>query len=961
MKYLKIIILSIVVLLSYSPITARGNLSPFLNSLENKPDSSVTVVVLLDNIETEDQIYQVSQSKLLKRADRIKSVITNLKSFNSPNKNAVESFLRTHSAAEIVEHWIIPAYTANLTLSEIAQLSTMPGVKLVFENVNLTYDPPVSKSPAPLSAGSTISNELYLLNIPYLWQKGLKGSGRLICSFDTGVDYDHPALYGKWRGVNHSLAESWFSKVAPGSFPFDATGHGTHTMGIMVGALEADSFGVAPEAKWISAGVIDQGQSLSMTISDILAAFEWALNPDGDINTTDDVPDVILNSWGIPRGLFVPCEDRFWGVIDNVEAAGIVTIFAAGNEGPTPKSLRDPADRATTAVNAFAVGAVDINKNVAAFSSRGPSSCDTTQVKPEVVAPGVSIRSTAKDGGFTYMSGTSMAAPYIAASVALIRQYNPEATVEEIKYALLNSALDLGAAGEDNDYGHGLVDMSKVLDYIPSPIDPEVNIVSTNVGASEYAMPGETFDLRLTLNNPPANLETINGTITALQNNYVTLVNDIATFYFGIGNAYAVNTTPITIRFDSSLYHGQVIDFSLVVSTDDFDYVDTLSFSMVVGLNPIGSTLDMANNELGLTVSDFGQFGFAPGSIFNLAQNGFTFAGGSNLLYEAGLVVGRNSLQLSSGIRDIDGKVKLSDFVPKKDLSGATLDYDNNLISTATINDSRSSVPIPININQKIIMNNDQNYDRYVIFDYKIVNPSPEIITNLYFGMMTDFDLSDNDHYSYNADLKMAYQYNDDSLYVGLVDLKNINNFRPLANGAQKIGFSKFDLFEIISSSNNLTSLDGDLMSYVGSSAFNLPPYAEYQTAFALVVGINEAELFENAALAKTRFDIITSVNDDLTNVLPDNFELFQNYPNPFNPETKISFSLENGADCKLEVFNINGQKVTTLHDGFLEAGYYDFAWNATGENGVKVASGVYLYRLTNADKSAVKKMVLLK
>ena len=86
----------------------------------------------------------------------------------------------------------------------------------------------------------------------------------------------------------------------------------------MVGSTPTDTFGVAPDAEWIAAGVVDQGRNLNGTFSDILAAYQWALDPDDDPNTTDDVPDVILNSWGFPKGLFVPCDDTFWGVIDNV-------------------------------------------------------------------------------------------------------------------------------------------------------------------------------------------------------------------------------------------------------------------------------------------------------------------------------------------------------------------------------------------------------------------------------------------------------------------------------------------------------------------------------------------------------------------------------------------------------------------------------------------------------------------
>jgi len=304
-------------------------------------------------------------------------------------------------------------------------------------------------------------DSLKLLNVPYLWSKGLKGEGRLVCSFDTGVEKDHPVLSSKWRGRHNNVPASaaWFSNATTDTIPTDKSGHGTHTMGLLVG----DIFGVAPEAEWITAGVIDQGESLGTMISDILMAFEWTLNPDGDTNTTNDVPDVISNSWGIPIGLFTPCDETFNTAIDNVEAAGIVVVFAAGNEGSwSVPNLRSPADRATSSTNAFAVGAVSNSKAIAGFSSRGPSSCNG-EIKPEVVAPGVYVRSSYKGGGYAYKSGTSMAVPYIAGLAVLYRQYDPDASVEEIKNAIINSCTDLGSPGEDNTYGYGLPDASRLL------------------------------------------------------------------------------------------------------------------------------------------------------------------------------------------------------------------------------------------------------------------------------------------------------------------------------------------------------------------------------------------------------------------------------------------------------------------------------------------------------------------
>ena len=93
--------------------------------------------------------------------------------------------------------------------------------------------------------------------------------------------------------------------------------------------------------------------------------------------------------------------------------------------------------------------------------------------------------------------------------------------------------------------------------------------------------------------------------------------------------------------------------------------------------------------------------------------------------------------------------------------------------------------------------------------------------------------------------------------------------------------------------------------------------------------------------------------NDDN---LPEGFELSQNFPNPFNPTTEISFSLPDPADVRLEIYNIMGQRVEMLAEGYYEAGDYNVLWD-----GSDVASGVYFYRLDAGTYSAVKKMVLVK
>ena len=964
-QFVQSIFICLILLITSSSSASGSVLSPGLTDIieKNQSDSVFTVLIILDNDNQKNGQNFNAALSTKNRSEKIKSVISYLTSYKSDSQSDIHDFLKERSKSDIIKHWIVPAFTAELSTADIALLSQQPGISRIVENIQLSFDSPVKSAPAPISASVAVSNELTMMNIPTLWNRGLKGTGRLVCSFDTGVDGVHPALASKWRGNNSSLESSWFSKVAPDSLPYDVTGHGTHTMGVMVGAMDADSFGVAPEAEWISAGVIDQGRSLSMTISDIIEAFQWALNPDGDTTTTDDVPDVILNSWGIPKGLFFPCDDTFWGVIDNVEAAGVVTIFAAGNEGPEPMTLRSPADRASTALNSFCVGAVNHNMEVAGFSSRGPSSCNPSQIKPEVVAPGVNIRSSTKGGGFMYMSGTSMAAPYIAGIVALIRQYNPEATVEQIKNAFIQSAIDLGTDGDDNGYGHGFVDVANILNYIPSPYQPEFIIQSTSFAGNTYIMPGESSELNITLLNPVGNVSSTTGQIQAFNKSGVIIENDISNFFFGIGGTIAQNSVPYELTFDSSFYHGQELEFNLIITPQNGLAIDTIAFTLTVGLPAGGEVAGHTNSKLQVSVSDFGQFGFAPGSIYNLNGDGFSFNGSGNLLYESGLVVGRSALQMSTSIRDENGNFKATDFSPVVSLSDSEISYEGGESRTAVFKDINSEIQIPIEISQETIHYNNPGEEGILVVSYSVTNKTIESITGLYFGQLHDFTLSDNDMIEYDELLSLLYQRNSSNMFVGVVNLKNISTFKVFDNADTKIGFSKSELMVLLSDNNNSINdtISGDLMFLSSTSRFNLSPGESYEAVYAYVCGNSLNELYDNAVLAKEKYDLATDIKDNFAGQLPDNFILNQNYPNPFNPTTTISFQLAKTSDVNLEIFNVLGRKVKTLHNGQLHSGEHKFEWDATDNNEQQVASGIYFYRLDDGTHSASQKMTLLK
>ena len=408
------------------------------------------------------------------RAVRHQIVVDQLRAVAARSQNSVREALSQLVATGEVEgftsHWITNCFIVNGTVNAINQLSDHPDVDYVELNFQAATIEPVRTARQPLdSDANTPPPGIVAINATRVWYElGVTGAGALVGDLDTGADGTHPALAARWRGNFAPVAQCWRSPINGSSTPVDNNGHGTHTCGTMVGACSSGTFdttGVAPAARWIADDAIaaNTGTTLDNAVID---AFEWFADPDGNSGTIEDVPDVINNSWGVYAGFsgYTDCDARWDNVIRACETASVVCNFSAGNEGPSAQTLRSPANAVYDSVTFFSIGAVDAGTGsfpytVADFSSRGPSDCNTSIIKPEVCAPGVNVYSSVPGGGYdgTY-SGTSMAGPHVAGLVALMRSANPNADVRVIKSIIMRTARDEGTAGKDNNYGWGFID-----------------------------------------------------------------------------------------------------------------------------------------------------------------------------------------------------------------------------------------------------------------------------------------------------------------------------------------------------------------------------------------------------------------------------------------------------------------------------------------------------------------------
>jgi subtilisin family serine protease len=341
--------------------------------------------------------------------------------------------------------WVLNGFSVTATRAVIAELALNADVaQISADDLNI------------VPALGTPEANIGLVSAPALWSQGFLGQGVVVANMDSGVDVSHPDLAARWRGGGNSWFDPYNQHPAA---PVDLSGHGTQTMGVMVGGdAGGTTIGMAPGAQWIAVKIFnDQGAS---TATAIHQGFQWLLDPDHN-PATADAPQVVNNSWafGTP-GCFLDFEPD----LQSLRAAGILPVFAAGNGGPSSSTSYSPANNPS----AFAVGAINNSSQVYAYSSRGPSTCggSAKQVYPDVVAPGVNIRTSDLFSFYISTSGTSFAAPHVAGALALLLSAYPGLSAADQAAALTGSAQDLGAPGPDDVTGYGRVDVLAAFNWL---------------------------------------------------------------------------------------------------------------------------------------------------------------------------------------------------------------------------------------------------------------------------------------------------------------------------------------------------------------------------------------------------------------------------------------------------------------------------------------------------------------
>ncbi len=448
--------------------------------------------------------------------------------------------------------------------------------------------------PAILDELDEIVPGVNIVNAPAVWDMGYTGAGVLVAIIDTGINYNHPDLSDHLWDGGVDYPYHGYDFYNNDNNPIDDHGHGSHCSGTTLGdGTMGSQTGVAPDATLMGLKVFNAwGNGVE---ADTWAALDFALANGADVTS-------LSAGWhylsGTVRATF---RDHY----DILDAAGVVSIVAAGNERAwgyaVPENVRTPGDcpppwlhpdqtEPGTTSGVITAGATNDNDTIASFSSFGPVTWGSVPgymdfdwnpgqglLKPDLCAPGVDVKSCNMSNGYTFMSGTSMATPNIAGAAALLLSSEPTLTPAQICEALEMSAVDLGPNGKDNDFGSGRIDCEAAITWLGNLAD--INVI-LNPLYTPYYVPSSggllEFDVRIN-NSYDVNTAGIvwteailpNGTIYPIQSYDVTYQPGVSIVVEGAMQNVPANAPAGSYQF---VVHAGLM-FGTPVDTEQFEFI----------------------------------------------------------------------------------------------------------------------------------------------------------------------------------------------------------------------------------------------------------------------------------------------------------------------------------------------------------------------------------------------------
>lgn len=634
-------------------------------------------------------------------------------------------------------------------------------------------------------------------------------------------------------------------------------------------------------------------------------------------------------------------------IVNAAWSAGVVICGSAGNEG-----LEIPRYPASYD-NVVSVAASDQSDNKSSFSNYHST--------VDITAPGSSILSTVYNNSYTAYSGTSMSSPITAGTVGLIRSKYPGWTPQQVVDRLLLGVDSIYTQnpGYIGKLGTGRVNAFKCLSD-----QPIVSIISYTHNDSVYGNNdkvyeiGEKIPILMTYKNIWLAGNNVSLRLTTTDPD-VELVKD--SIFVGNLAAYGTYTTSISNTFEvkakSTCPFDKVVTFR--VNTSSNAYPNNLSNTITITFRQGWATHNINNLTLSLTKDG------AVGKKTQAYGSGLFIPGNTlNQMLEGGLMIGINNTKVSDVCRRGQAPSNMSDtdFVALNAYTMNTPGSYSQQDGFGLFNDDGAgSNKIGVTVTSRSYAWNSSQDANYIILRYAIKNTSGSSISNLYAGIYMFYfpgGNTSNNIATLDTLNKLGYSFNNTTSnpHLGIAILSEQNlNFKAMNSSEVLNGFTTQEKWDAMSNGISVSSQGPGVTCFViAAGPLNINSNDSAIVGFVVVKGNDLNELRTNTITARNKYNLIGI--EQISNQIPEKFELFQNYPNPFNPATKIKFSLPKNDFVKIKLYDIIGREVAVLVNNELKAGIYEFNYEA-----MNLSSGVYFYKIETNYFTDVKKMILLK
>lgn len=827
-------------------------------------------------------------------------------------------------------------YTADLHIEKAISKLLASGI-LVYAEPH--FVPKTTYSPNDPLATPSGQYHLQTINAFNAWDVNRGDSAIVIGITDTGTDPTHNDLFNNIKrnyndpvdGVDNDLDGyidnymGWDVGVDDNDPTWQANAHGVHVSGLA--AASADNSiggaGVGFNCKFLPVKIADASGAL-------IAAYE------GIKYAADHGCDVINCSWG-GSGASVYGQN----IIDYATInKNCLVVCAAGNDGLDEDFYPAAFNYVLSVANTTQTDTKFFNSNYGYFI--------------DVCAPGDNVSSTWPGNLYVSSSGTSMSSPVVSGAAAIVKKQFPSYNGLQVGQRLKVTCDDIYPANPAylNKLGAGRINLFRAL---TDPATPGVVFTDEVISDhnDEAFLNGDTLFITGKFINYLDPTVALNVTVTPLSSYAVTIDN---TTSLGVINTLASknnNTDPFTFKLTGAIPINQLIDFEVLMQ--DGAYTAKQYISIYINVDYINITV----NDVYTTATSKGKIGYNQDA--QVQGLGFSYKG-TDLLYEAGLMIGKDTAHVSDCVRG-SNPTPDADFATMNRIIKQVPSVSSDFDTQAKMNDNLSPGPLPIEVEQNTYAWSSVPNTQFVIWEYVLRNTHPtDTVKNIYAGIFADWDIDGGTYAenrsAFDAATKMGYCYYTapGGNYAGIKLLTNTAppNFYAVdnvagGNGGFDLtnGFDVREKYKTLSTPRLAAGVSGtgsDNINIMGSGPFTLGPNETVKVAFAIIGGDSLPNLISAANQAQIKYDSIlpTSVNE----VTKENG--FSIFPNP--TKGTITISQTDKVYTKYEVYDLNGQLISqdTIQGKIQSV-------DLSGQ-----AEGMYIIKLIGEQKVSFKKIVVV-